>query len=71
MFLRSAISVPAIFLLAYLLQAQASLADLRISLPYLIVNGILLLGLAKSSGLKEYIEYQLLKRLRLVALHPF
>ena len=33
--------------MAYLLQAQASLADLRISLPYLIVNGILLLGLAK------------------------
>lgn len=47
MFLRSAISVPAIFLLAYFLQAQASLDDLRVSLPYLIINGILLLGLSK------------------------
>lgn len=47
MFLRSAISVPAIFLLAYFLQASASLADLRVSLPYLIINGILLLGLSK------------------------
>ncbi|OGX31427.1 MAG: hypothetical protein A2787_04970 [Omnitrophica WOR_2 bacterium RIFCSPHIGHO2_01_FULL_48_9] len=47
MFLRSAISAPAIFFLVYLFQAQASAENLRDSLLFLVLNGILLFGLSK------------------------
>ncbi len=47
MFIRNLISVPPIFLLAYLLQAHASSGDLRASLIFLLVNGVLFLGLSK------------------------
>lgn len=47
MFIRSAVSVPFIFLLAALFGASASSAEVLASLPFLLVNGVLLFGLSK------------------------
>lgn len=47
MFLRSLLSVPFIFLLALMLQEHASLTDVQAALPYLLLNGVLILGLSK------------------------
>ena len=47
MFLRSALAVPFIFILAYLVSPHASIVDVRGSLAYLLINGVLLLGLSK------------------------
>ncbi|OGF73429.1 hypothetical protein A2W57_00890 [Candidatus Giovannonibacteria bacterium RIFCSPHIGHO2_02_43_16] len=47
MFLRSAVSIPIVFMLAYLFNEHATRSDVRISLAYLLINGVLLLGLSK------------------------
>src|SRR3989338_2780030 len=47
MFMRSLLSIPALAVLAYVLGQHASFDDLRASLPFLLINGILLLGLSK------------------------
>lgn len=46
-FLRSALSVLILFPLMYGLKASASFADIQASLVFLVVNGVLLLGLTK------------------------
>jgi len=47
MFLRCLYSVPAIFILAAVFNEHASFRSLYISLPFLLINGVLLLGLSK------------------------
>jgi drug/metabolite transporter (DMT)-like permease len=46
-FLRSILATPIIFFLAYLFGQHASVADVRASLLFLLINGVLLLGLSK------------------------
>lgn len=47
MFLRSALSVPPLVVLAYIFGAHASFSDIRASLFLLVVSGVVLLGLSK------------------------
>jgi drug/metabolite transporter (DMT)-like permease len=47
MFLRTILTVPVIFVLAYVVGPQASLMDVRHALPFLILNGVVLLGVSK------------------------
>ncbi|MDO8561288.1 MAG: DMT family transporter [bacterium] len=47
MFLRSVISVPAILFLTYVFHTSSSLEDLKVSLPFLLINGFFLIGLSK------------------------
>ena len=47
MFLRSALSIPVLFIFAYLTSTHASAGDVRGSFFYLLINGVLLLGLSK------------------------
>ena len=47
MFLRTTLSIPVIFLFAYIIGTRSSFFDIKSSLPFLIVNGMLLLGLSK------------------------
>ena len=47
MFLRSLLMTSAMFLLAFVMHTYASVADIRASLPFLIVNGVILLGVGK------------------------
>lgn len=47
MCLRSIVSVPFVFLLAFFTGAHATWSQIQDSLPFLLVNGLLLLGLSK------------------------
>ena len=47
LFLRSILAAPVIFVLAYAFDQHASFADLRGSALFLLVNGVLILGLSK------------------------
>ncbi len=47
MCLRSIVSVPFVFLLAFLTGAHATWPQIQASLPFLLINGLLLLGLSK------------------------
>ena len=47
LFLRSMFALPFLFFLALLIDAHPSWTDLSTSLPYLLINGFLLLGFAK------------------------
>lgn len=47
MFLRSTLSVPCIFLFAYILGEHASLNNVYAALPFLFINGGIILGLSK------------------------
>jgi len=47
MFIRSLLSIPALAVLAYFLGPHTSFESFRISLPFLLINGVLLLGLSK------------------------
>ncbi|MFA7302750.1 MAG: DMT family transporter, partial [Candidatus Paceibacterota bacterium] len=46
-FLRSLAAAPVIFVLAYLFGQHASLSSVQMSLPFLLINGVLLLGFSK------------------------
>lgn len=46
-FLRSMFAAPVIFLLAFLFGQHASFADIKSSLVFLVINGVLLLGFSK------------------------
>lgn len=46
-FLRSVLAIPIIFLLAHLFGQHASLAEVQTSLYFLLINGVVLLGLSK------------------------
>ena len=47
MFLRSALSVPFIFLLAFVFNERTSFGDVGIALPFLLINGIVVLGFSR------------------------
>ena len=47
MFLRSVLAVPIIFALAYVLGEHASLVDVQVALPFLLVNGAVVLGFSR------------------------
>lgn len=71
MFLRSTLSVPVIFLLAYAFRAHASLADVRTALPFLLTNGILILGLSKLFWIDAIHRISVTKGVALASLAPF
>ncbi|MDO8514147.1 MAG: DMT family transporter [bacterium] len=47
MFLRSVISAPIIFLIAYAVGSHSSLQNIQAALPFLFINGVVILGLSK------------------------
>ena len=71
MFLRSLFSVPALFLLAFVLRESASLADIRASFIFLLINGALLLGLSKILWIEAIHRISVTKAVALNSLTPF
>ncbi|OGG71242.1 hypothetical protein A3F27_00045 [Candidatus Kaiserbacteria bacterium RIFCSPHIGHO2_12_FULL_53_13] len=71
MFLRSMFSTPALFLLAYALGARVSLADARASLLFLLINGVLLLGLSKLFWIEAIHRISVTKGVALSSVNPF
>ncbi len=71
MFLRSLFSTPALFALAYMLGARASFADIRTSLLFLLINGILLLGLSKLFWIEAIHRISVTKGVALSSVSPF
>jgi drug/metabolite transporter (DMT)-like permease len=47
MFLRSLLSAPLLFVLAYFIGERASLADITAAMPFLFINGVIILGVSK------------------------
>ncbi len=71
MFLRSLLSAPIIFLLAYLFHAHASLGNVYASLPILAINGLLLLGLSKIFWIEAIHRISVTKGIALSSVTPF
>jgi drug/metabolite transporter (DMT)-like permease len=71
MFLRSMLSVLVIFLLAYALRIHAPLSDVRVALPFLLVNGILLFGVSKLFWIEAIHRISVTKAVALQSLAPF
>ncbi|MBY0111139.1 DMT family transporter [Patescibacteria group bacterium] len=65
MFLRSALSVPFLLIIALLAGAHATWAEIQMSLPFLLVNGLLLLGLSKMFFLEAIHRLSVTKALSL------
>jgi len=70
MFLRSLISVPVLFLVMYVLGASAAMSDLRIALPFLILNGLVLLGVEKMLWIEGIHRISVTKATALVCVTP-
>ena len=70
MFLRSALSLPGIFLLTYFFGAHASARDVLAALPLLILNGILLLGFSKLFWLEAIHRISVTKGTALASISP-
>ena len=70
-FLRTLLSIPIFFALAYFLNAHASLGDIRSSLLLLIVNGAIFFGLQKILFLEALHRVAITKIMALGALGPF
>lgn len=71
MFLRSAISAPLILILAVTLGAHATPKEVMQSLPFLLVNGILLLGFSKVLWIEAIHRMTVTKATALASLTPF
>lgn len=71
MFLRVLLTIPALAVLAYFLGAPTSLADLRASLPFLLINGILVLGLSKILWIEAIHRISVTKGVALGSIAPF
>lgn len=71
MFVRSLLSVPALVALAYFLGTRTSLEDFRVSLPFLLINGILLLGLSKVYWIEAIHRISVTKGVALSSFTPF
>jgi len=71
MFVRSLLSIPALAVLAYVLGQHASFDDLRASLPFLLINGILLLGLSKLFWIEAIHRISVTKGVALSSITPF
>ena len=71
MFVRSLLSIPALAVLAYVLGQHASFDDLRASLPFLLINGILLLGLSKLFWIEAIHRISVTKGVALSSVTPF
>ena len=71
MFMRSLLSVPFLFLLAYVLHPGVGLAQVQISLPFLLFNGILLLGISKIFWIEGIHRISVPKALALQSVVPF
>jgi len=70
-FLRTLLSIPIFFALAYVLNAHASLGDIRSSLLLLMVNGVIFFGLQKILFLEALHRVAITKIMALGALGPF
>lgn len=71
MFLRSFLSFPIIFLLAFLLNQHSSYIDIKSSLLFLLINGILLFGFSKLLWVEAIHRISVTKALALSSLTPF
>ncbi|MEK7107086.1 MAG: DMT family transporter [Patescibacteria group bacterium] len=71
MFVRSLLSIPALAVLAYFLGAQTSLENFRVSLPFLLINGVLLLGLSKVFWIEAIHRISVTKGVALSSFTPF
>ena len=71
MFVRSLLSIPALAVLAYVLGQHASFDALRTSLPFLLINGILLLGLSKLFWIEAIHRISVTKSVALSSITPF
>jgi len=60
-----------LFLLAYALGARVSLADARASLLFLLINGVLLLGLSKLFWIEAIHRISVTKGVALSSVNPF
>lgn len=71
MFVRSLLSIPALAVLAYVLGTHTSFGDFRASLPFLLINGVLLLGLSKLFWVEAIHRISVTKGVALSSLTPF
>lgn len=71
MFLRSLLSIPALFLLAYMLDAHVSFSDVHASFSFLLINGVLILGLSKIFWVEAIHRISVTKALALSSINPF
>ena len=71
MFLRSALSVPPIFAFAYFLGQRSSSGDIMSALFFLLVNGVILLGLSKLFWIEGIHRISVTKATALGSLAPF
>jgi drug/metabolite transporter (DMT)-like permease len=71
MFLRSLISAPIVFLLVYFFHQNATLGDIRSSLIFLLINGVLLLGFSKMLWIEAIHRISVTKSVALSSLTPF
>jgi drug/metabolite transporter (DMT)-like permease len=70
MFVRSVLSVPALFLLALALGKTASASSVYASVVFLMINGILLLGLSKILWIEAIHRISVTKSVALSSLNP-
>lgn len=71
MFLRSTITTPFLFIIAFIFHQQASTADINASLLFLFVNGFLLLGLSKLFWIEAIHRISVTKGSALSSINPF
>ena len=71
MFLRSLLSIPALAVLAYFLGTHTSFEDFRTSLPFLLINGVLLLGFSKIFWIEAIHRISVTKATALGSVTPF
>jgi drug/metabolite transporter (DMT)-like permease len=70
MFVRSIISAPVIFLIAYFFSASVPFGELKSSLAFLIINGVLLLGVSKILWLEGIKRISVVKAGALASISP-
>ncbi len=71
MFLRSLLSVPPIFLFAYLLQGAAPLSAVQTALPFILIIGVVLLGIQKTIWIEVLHRLPATKAVALDSMNPF
>ncbi len=71
MFLRSGLSTPLLFLLAFFFGQSAPLSSIQLALPFLLINGILLFGLSKLFWIEAIHRIPVAKAVALSSMNPF
>ena len=71
MFLRSMLAVPLIFLFAYLLQGEVPFSAVQAALPFILIMGILLLGIQKAVWIEVLHRLPVTKAIALDSMSPF